>query len=167
MSKLVLIGGPPAVGKTTVLSLLPRHFESCACLDADDVWRVQPLDFRDMDEAMKTLSVGNVTSVLRGYLEARFSYVFLSWVLANPLLTQRLLDALQGVYETSLVLHLVATPEALEDRRRQQLERGRLPEYGFDRLRKIEALATPKIDTTGLSSEVVAERIAALVRGED
>ena len=75
MSKLVLLGGPPGVGKTTVLGYLPRAFERCACLDADDVWRVHPFEVND---ATRGIAEGNVVAVVRGYLEAGFPLVFLA-----------------------------------------------------------------------------------------
>jgi hypothetical protein len=164
VSKLVLIGGPPAVGKTTLLEYLPRHFDSCACLDADDVWRIQPVDYLHLSPTMKTLWFRNVTSVLRNYLDAGASYVFLTWVLANPLLVEQVLEPLRDACDANMLLFLVATPEALEARCRREPDRGRLVGYGLTKLRQIEALPHPRIDTTNLDSPAVAERVAALVK---
>ena len=91
MSKLVLIGGPPAVGKSSALAYLERAFERCACLDADDAWRVHPLEVND---ATRAIAERNIIAVLRGYLEAGYPLVFLTWVLANPQLIDHLLHGL-------------------------------------------------------------------------
>ena len=160
MSKLVLLGGAPGVGKTTLLKYLPRVFENCACLDADDVWRVQPIE---IDEAHRAIAVDNVVAVLRGYLTAGYSLVFLGWVLARPEMVDRVLAGLEGLYESSLLIHLVAAPEALATRSREKLERGLLVDYQALKVRQIEALPTTKLDTTSLEPAAVAAEIRTLV----
>ena len=40
MPELVFLGGPPAVGKSTVAPLLAKSLGDCAWLDGDDVWRM-------------------------------------------------------------------------------------------------------------------------------
>jgi hypothetical protein len=163
LPKLVLIGGPPGVGKTSVLSHLPRAFERCACLDADDVWRVHPFE---VGGPARGIPDRNVTAVLRGYLEARYPFVFLAWVLARRRKIERILGGLGGLYGSALVLHLVASREALAERvRAKRGERGLVLEYALGKLAEIEALPFPKIDTTELAPQAVAEQIAALVRG--
>jgi predicted ABC-type ATPase len=156
MSKLVLIGGPPGVGKTTVLRHLPRGFERCACLDADDAWRVHPFE-------AGPLFMRNVVGVLGGYLEAEYPFVFLTWVLARPEMIDGVLQGLDGRYDSALILHLVASPEVLEERFSQKSGDGRFIEYALFKLKQIEELAYPKIDTTHLAPEEVADRIIAHV----
>lgn len=162
MSKLVLIGGPPGVGKTTVIGHLEHAFERCACLDADDAWRVHPREL--VDERLRPIAVGNVVAVLRGYLEAGFPLVLLTWVLADPKMIERILKGLDGLYGSALILHLVASREVLEDRFRRKRGGGKLMDYALFKLSQIEALPYPKIDTSDLASEAVSERIVAEVR---
>jgi DNA polymerase III delta prime subunit len=164
LSTLVLLGGPPGVGKTTTLRRLPRLYERCALLDADDVWRVHPFEVNDVT---RSIAEGNVIAVLRGFLEARYPIVFLAWVLANPRLIERILGGLQGCYDDSVIVHLVASRETLQERSQHKFERGLIPEYQLFKLQQIEALPFPKIDTTTLTTAEVAERIGTLVeRGQ-
>lgn len=159
--RLVLIGGPPGVGKTSVLAHVERACGRCACLDADDAWRVHP---SEIAESIRPIAERNVTSVLRGYFEAGYPLVFLSWVLANPRLIERLLRELAGLYTSTLILHLVASPEALKARCARQAERPRRIEYALLKLEQIEQLPYPRIDTTLLGVEAVADLIVARVR---
>jgi hypothetical protein len=75
----------------------------------------------------------------------------------------RVLQGLDGCYDSALILHLVASPEVLEERFRQKSGGGRLIEYALFKLKQIEELSYPKIDTTGLAIEEVADRIIARV----
>lgn len=160
MTKLVLIGGAPGVGKSTVLQHLPDLFERCAWLDADDVWRVRPQEWKPEFE-------GNVVAVLRGYLEAGYPTVFLSWVLADPAKVERILSALEGLYDEALVVYLTASPEVLELRSRNKISRGLAPEYQAFKAEQIAALPCARIDTSGLAPPEVATAIASFVRSGD
>ena len=157
MSKLILIGGPPAVGKTSLRGRLDRAFESAAFLDADDVWRVKPFEVTEQNP------INNVLSVLRSYLEAQYPLVFLTWVLANPQLINRILLELEGLYESSLVIHLVASEPVLRERCAERDFSAKQVDYSVLKLSEINNLQSTKIDTTDLSEEAVVDRIAAEV----
>jgi DNA polymerase III delta prime subunit len=157
--RLVLIGGPPGIGKTSLLTCLERRLAQSACLDADDVRRFHPSQL----ERGGAAGVQNVIAVLRGYLEAGFPLVILTWVLADPQLVERILKGLDGLYGSLLLVHLVASPAALEARCLRQPDRNRPWEVVLLKLRQIEALPTPKIDTTGVEAEAVADRLIALI----
>lgn len=161
MAKLVLIGGPPGIGKSTVLKHVERAFERCASLDADDAWRVRPFE---VTPETGPIFMGNVLGVLRGYLDAGYPLVLLSWVLANPELIARLLSGLEGRYEELLILHLVASPEALAERCARDAERPRALPYVLRKLEEIQALPYAKIDVTGLETRAVAARVVAEIR---
>ena len=158
--RLVLIGGPPGVGKTSLLACLERKLERSACLDADDVRRFHP---SQLDEQVLSIGVENVIAVLRGYLEGPFQQVILTWVLADPKLVERILAGLDGLYGSLLVVHLVASPAALQARCGRQPDRERPWELVQAKLQQIHAQPTAKIDTTALEAEAVADRVIALI----
>jgi len=158
--RLVLIGGPPGVGKTSLLACLERRLERSACLDADDVRRFHP---SQLDERVLSIGVENVIAVLRGYLDGPFQQVILTWVLADPTLVERILAGLDGLYGSLLFVHLVASPAALQARCRRQPDRKRPWELVQAKLQQIHAQPTAKIDTTGLEAEAVADRVIALI----
>ncbi len=157
MTRLVLLGGPTGVGKTTVL----RHLQGSrspgtALLDADDVWRVS--DDLAVPEN-RDMAIGNVISVMRGYFSAGCETGILSWVFARSLLYQPVLDGLEDLVDTADMLYLVSSPEALESRLLARGEPDKLA-YALTRLELIDALPFPKLDTTDLNSNQVADQVA-------
>ena len=90
---LIMIGGPPWVGKTTCTREVFASLENSAWLDGDDVWRVNP--FSVADPRIRN-SDRNMSFVLRTYLESKFDYVILSSVvLADKLITDGILNAIE------------------------------------------------------------------------
>jgi predicted ABC-type ATPase len=160
VSRLVLIGGPPGVGKSSLLACLERRLAHGACLDADDVRRFHPAQ---LAERGGEAGVQNVIAVLRNYLAAGFPLVVLAWVLADPQLVERILKGVEGLYGELRFVHLVASPAALEARCLRQPDRDRPREVVQRKLQQIRALPTAKIDTTGLETEAVAQRVMELI----
>lgn len=158
---LVLLGGPVGVGKTTALRLLTGRMPLSAVLDADDVWRVGD----DMAvPARRHHAIDNVIAVMRGYFEAGCDIGIVGWVFARAELYQPVRDGLADLVDEVRMLYLVADPAILEQR---LVARGRpdLVAYAMTRLELIEALPFPKIDTSALSPEAVADAIEAAIGG--
>ena len=161
MTTLLFLGGPPAVGKTTVAPLLAKRLEPCAWLEADDLWRIVPWEVTPKTRA---LVESNVTSVLREFLRAEYDHVFLTWVLHREDLVERLLAPLRPLAEATHVVHLTASPAALEARLAEEPSRDRSLDVALERLSQIEALPYPKVDTSSLEPSDVADRILRIVR---
>lgn len=158
MSRLILLGGPPGVGKSTVLRSLSGRFPKSAILDADDIWRVS----EDVTNPWP-FWISSVVSVMRGYFGAGCELGILSWVFARAELFQPVLDGLADVVDHSHLLYLVASPESLEQR---LIERGE-PEkisYAKTRLELINELPFPRVDISNISAAEAAERIAGNIR---
>ena len=159
MSRLVLLGGPTGVGKTTALRNLQDRSPATAVLDADDVWRVSA-DLASTDN--RDIAIGNVLAVLRGYFAAGCQTGILSWVFARSQLYQPVLDGVQDLVERTEMLYLICSREALDARLRQRGEPEKLA-YALSRLELIEDLPFPKIDTTNLTPDEVAEEISRAI----
>ena len=160
MQHLLLLGGPPGVGKSTVAPLLAERLAPCAWVEADDLWRRAP---ELVDDRTRRMVESNIGHVLREYVAAEYPVVFLSWVLHRRDLIERLLAAIP-VSGAKHVVHLTAAPEVLRARVGADPGRGRSLERALRRLEEIEALPYAKIDTSTSSPEEIAERVSRLVR---
>jgi broad-specificity NMP kinase len=160
--KLILIGGPPAIGKTTVTHLLWHELEHAAWLEGDSVWQIRPFS---LTPASTRLAEANITAVLRNYLEAGYAHVLLSWVLHRSDLVQRLVAPLERLAKEVHQFTLVATPEVLRERFERDPRRGRFSQLPLWRLEEAASLPTHQIDTTDLSPSQVAQLIITEVGG--
>ena len=160
MPRLLLLGGPTGVGKSSTLERLESRLPRLAVLDADDVWRVS----EDLAvDGTRGIAIANVAGVLRGYARAQCETAILGWVFARSELYQPVIDQLKVDFESIHQLYLVASEAALEARLARRNDLDRLA-YSLSRLALIKDLPHPKIDTTHLTSDEVAERIASFVR---
>lgn len=159
MSKLVLLGGPTGVGKTTTLNLISGRYAQCAVLDADDVWRISP----DLAvEGTRRIALENVISVMKGYFEAGCELGFLSWVFARPELFEPVRNGLGDVVNSIEQIYLISSQKDLESRLAKRGELDRL-DYAKSRLALILDLPYTKIDTSGLTPSQVADEVCTTI----
>jgi len=78
MTHLILIGGAPGVGKSTVARKIFTHLDNCVWLDGDNLWRMNPFI---VNEKTKQMVERNIHYVLRSFIKEDFSYVLFTWVL--------------------------------------------------------------------------------------
>lgn len=162
MTRLVLLGGPTGVGKSSVLRLLAGRLPKSGVLDADDVWRVSG----DLATAeRRPNAIGNVVAVMRGFFEAGCEIGVLGWVFARAELYQPVIDALADVTNQVQMLYLVAGTDVLAARLAARGDE-HLLDYATGRLAMIEVLPFPKIDTTHLTPEQAAEEVRAAIMKE-
>ena len=158
MSKLILLGGPPGVGKTTVARLLWHELDDCAWLEGDAVWQIRPFA---VTPASKRLAEANITAVLTNYLASGCGHVLFSWVLHRLDLIQRIVAPLDDLAEQVHQFTLVATPDVLRARFELDPERGPFSNLARRRLEEASSLPTSQIDTTTLSPPEVVKVILA------
>ena len=162
MTRLVFIGGPPGVGKTSVARELAQRIPDCAWLDGDDVWRIHPFD---PTESRKRMVERNISFVLRGFLAEGIGTVLLSWVLHRRDLIDRLVDSLGTTQFELHLFTLLSSPDVLRARFESDPDRGVLDERALERLRQCAALegVTP-IDTDGRGVDAVVDQILRSLR---
>ena len=157
MTKLVLLGGPTGVGKSTVMRLLENRIPHAAILDADDVWRVS----KELAvEQNRHIALSNVVSVMRGYFEAGCETGILSWVFARSALYDPVIAGLEDRVDSINQIYLVST---LAEIKRRLHKRGDEEHYEYSktRLELINSLPFPKIDTSRMTPESVATAIVS------
>jgi hypothetical protein len=159
LARLVLLGGPPGVGKTTALKALEDRIPGMALLDADDVWRVSSgLAIPPERQA----AIVHVVSVMRGHFEAGCDIGLLSWVFARSELYQPVIDAMEDLVDAVQMLYLIAQPETIAARLTKRREPGKI-EYAMSRLALIESLPFQMLDTTDLTPTQVADWLQGAV----
>ena len=157
MARLVLLGGPTGVGKSTVMALLEKRIPNGALLDADDVWRVS----KELSiEGNRNMALSNVIAVMRGYYQAGCETGILSWVFARSALYQPVIDGVGDLVEVVDQIYLTATKEELKHRLCARGDENRFA-YSLSRLELINSLPYKKIDTTSLRPEAVADEIVS------
>ena len=147
---LVLLGGPPGVGKTTVLSRLREAYE---CLDADDVSPPERAVPREV-------AIGDVIDAVRSSLCGK-KPVVLSWVFATRELYQPFLD--QFACCNPIRICLVCAPEVLA-KRLSQRGSDEMLEYALGRLELINQGSAHKIDTSSMEVEDVCKSVIEVVQ---
>lgn len=144
------------MGKTTAARLLFRSLPNAAWLDGDDVWRIRPFEVND---ATRSLVERNIPFVLRGYLEAGYETVVLSWVLHRQSLVDRLVAALEGIPFQLRVFTLLAEIGVIRDRLTNDRNRDVAPLRVEEILETSAGLRSEKIDTTSRNPEEIVAHI--------
>ena len=147
MKKLVLLGGPPGVGKSTLVPLLKHKLPQAFILDVDEFL-----------SASTEKHIGNAQSqiidVLKNRINNQCELIFLSWVFARAELYQPIIAAVEGLFDEVIQVYLTVDKIEL-GRRLDNHGDGNLKGYAFEKLALISSLSYPKIDTTGKKPETV------------
>lgn len=113
-------------------------------------------------EGARSIALETVIGVLQGFLKARCEVVILSWVFARPELYEPAINGLSGRIDSIHQLYLMASREALRARLENRGDSDKF-NYAVSRLELIENLPYPKIDTTELSPQEVANQVRSYV----
>lgn len=156
---LVMIGGPPWVGKTTCAREVFASLENSAWLDGDDVWRVNP--FSVEDPRLRN-SDRNMSFVLRTYLESQFDYViFSSVVLTDKPISDGILDAIE-VKGYDLLFFMLSCSRSTLEARSAKRDNMADPESRFTHAAKGQDAI--HIDTTDMTPGEVTRIMLNIVR---
>ncbi|HEX5495009.1 MAG TPA: AAA family ATPase [Mycobacteriales bacterium] len=163
--RVLVLTGPPAVGKSTVGRLVAEHRPRCALVDTDDVrhlvvgGHVAPWQGPE-GRRQQRLGVQNACALACALTGARFD------VVVTDVLDEVTAALYRDLLPDPLVVRLrVGYREAL---RRQRSRRIHLTWPEFRMLHRREATfsaADVSVETTGLSAKDTAERVARLWSG--
>jgi len=153
MPDLVLLGGPPGVGKTSSIQKLTRL--GVECIEADDLSPPQSNTPRDV-------AIQSVVEATQRKFESH-QRVVLSWVFAKGALYQPFRE--HFLHFNVQQIYLVCSADELRSRlnRRRDEE---LIQYALGRLELIHRLPFEKIDTTGMDPSQVATAILGRIDKE-
>lgn len=162
--RMYLVGGTMGVGKTTVCQILKRELRNSVFLDGDWCWDANPFQ---VTEETQRMVLDNICHLLGNFLAcSAYENVIFGWVMHQQAIIDTILRNLDLHTCRVFSLSLVCTREALERRLRGDIAKGLRTEdviaRSVARLPLYNALATIKIDTSDLTPEQVAQRIASL-----
>ena len=161
MKRLILIGGPMGVGKTSVSRELQGRLPNCALLDGDWCWDLRPFT---VNAETKAMALDNIRHLLNSFLSCgAVENIVFCWVMHRQDIIDSILDGLETGGAEVRSFSLVADEAALTGRIRGDIARGaRQPdalEKSLTYLPLYGKLDTIKIDTSRRSATEAADEI--------
>ena len=156
---LILLGGAPGVGKSTVANLLRQHLAPSVWLDGDDLWRMHPFA---VTPRSKEMVLRHIRWLLTSFLSEPFDYVLFSWVMHEPGIAQQILRVLDPAGHILLHVTLACSEQTLLKRiSGDSAERD--PALCLDRLRSVRQNYPGAVDTDALDPEQTAKLILGMI----
>ena len=173
--RVLLLGGPVGVGKSTALEALGEVIGTRRCLDADALWEHDAALAADRPRAQAhavAAVLGRLAEVPTG---SEAFDVVLAWVFAREALYGPIRDALLGQGLCVAQLYLVAPWAVVEQRVRERCGvRGMSEEathalvsYARERSALIDTLPFDRVDTAARTPREVAECVLGWARARD
>jgi hypothetical protein len=152
--KLVIVNGPPGIGKTETCKVLQRLLQRNVWLDGDWCWMSIPWI---VTEETKRMAENNMAFLLNSFLNCtEYKFILYSWIFRSDELFRVILNKLKNndflLYKFTLTCSQDVFRKRLEDADR---EASKFPMY-IESLYQCEQTETEKVDTTERSVEEVA-----------
>ena len=163
MTKLVFIGGPMGVGKSTVARMLCSTCPHSVWLDGDWCWFQGDKEW-DFSDITRQMAMDNIGHLLNSFLKNKtFDIVFFSWVLHEKNIETTLLKNLKYPFDF-YHFSLICTPDVLKERLflRPGLttdQKSAQTERALHRLACFQQLKTIRLDTSFLTPKEVCQMI--------
>lgn len=166
MKRLILIGGPMGVGKSSAARALAARLDKNVRLDGDWCWMARPFV---VSEETKRMVLENIRFLLGRFLRcAAYENVIFSWVMQRQEIVDSVLEGLPLEGVELLHINLIASPDALAARVKADVAAGLrdsdAPARSLAYLRAFEEMAGRKLDVSALSPEEVAAAIEEMLR---
>ena len=164
MKTLYLIGGTMGVGKTTVSQALKNILPRSVFLDGDWCWDAQPFQ---VTEETKTMVMDNICHLLNNFIHcSAYENIIFCWVMHEQKIIDDILSRLDLAVCHTCCISLTCSEETLTKRLQKDIALGirqaDILNRSLPRLPLYTTLHTQKIDTTRLSPEEIAARIAEI-----
>lgn len=111
---MIIVNGPPGIGKTTLCRGLLKKTPNSIWLDGDWCWFMNPWI---VNKETVQMVEDNIAFLLRSYLKSsNYEYIYFSWVLHREEITERLLNRLKDFSFKHRIFTLTANKESLRKR---------------------------------------------------
>lgn len=161
LKHLIIVNGPPGVGKSTVCNALRKMIQPSVWMDGDWCWMMHP--FRPLvTEANKRMVEQHIHFLLRSFLaNPDFAYVIFSWVIPQENIFDIVLNPLRDLEFVVTRFTLICSPEVLQQRFAGDRERQAVSlDEAQKSLQRFLCMNTIQIDTSHQTATAVAQSIA-------
>ena len=167
MKRLLLIGGPMGVGKSSVCQALMDELMPCVYLDGDWCWNMRPFL---VTEETKAMVMDNICSMLNRFLSCtELETIIFGWVMHQQAIWDELCRRLPLEEVSIYRFSLLASPDELRRRLTSDIKVGLrsedVIERSLDYLPLYRVLDTIHIDTDGKDPKKIAQEIAKICCG--
>ncbi|WP_265457482.1 AAA family ATPase [Enterococcus sp. HY326] len=165
MKKLILIGGPMGIGKSTVTAALNEELENSVMLDGDWCWQMHPWQFT---EENKQMVLKNIQFLLQSFIDnSSFDFIIFCWVMDHQEIINDVLAGLTLTNTEVTSVSLVASPQKLAENIQIDIAKG-LRDFdsittAIARLENYRGVESIKIDTTALDVPATVAKIKDLI----
>ncbi|OFI48785.1 hypothetical protein BG261_05195 [Floricoccus tropicus] len=161
MKKLIFIGGPMGIGKTTVSTELMKKLDKSVFLDGDWCWMMNPANY---NKANKKMVVKNIQFLLNSFLEnPDFEYVIFCWVMDRQEIINEVLSELNISKTQFYSFSLISNENKLRENILKDVSLGLRNENSIEesiaRIKNYNQVSSEKIDVTNNSVNQVVEKL--------
>ena len=152
--KLVIVNGPPGIGKTETCKVLQQLLQRSVWLDGDWCWMANPWI---ITEETKIMAGNNMAFLLNSFLNCtEYEFILYSWIFRSDEVFRIILNKLKSndfvLFKYTLTCSQDVFRKRLKDADREESK----IQMCIDSLHQCEQTDTDKVDTTERSVEEIA-----------
>lgn len=161
MKKLIIIAGPPGVGKTTISKSMFETIDGCAWLDADWCWNTNPWIAKSDDE--KRIIEGTFVRILDTYIHnENINTIIFNWVIKTNWMFDLIINNIDCKNLMIKKIVLVSDQDSHINRLKSDSRRNELIENPED-MESYKRLDAIIVDTTHDSIEENTNKIMKII----